>query len=569
MSLKEKSEKLKELVSTYDAKWFLGDLSFVIHSGRERAFDQLGQLSSPMRQLHYLAGLNVSTNKESGVDYIYNQEKWNEIVVLLNEIEAEYQKLLFDKNETIDFEEWKKVREVAIPSFLTYFNVGHLNYEEQIINWVSDLYSNFDEFLNEEYNLTTSDFINFYENLDRLIQNNFQGHSTNPDLLRENWEEYTSIESGLDESLPDFFKKSIPKEFLIRSKFMIDQGMKDRFYPKELVSNNLSLQKVEKILSLFSIKRKERDFLYYTEASPGNPLYDCPILDLEDGMYQVFEIMQVILSINNFLEREITKKGKRKDKYLKLKGDLLENNILSLFKKFFGTEAKYYQSYYINGNEQDILIIWKDFAFIIEAKGYNIREPFRNPEKAFPRIKDDFKKSIGYGYEQTKRVEEIIVSNNKLIIKDSKGKITEELDTAKIKECFSIIVNINSFGLVQNDLSYLLDINENDVFPWAVKIDDLEIFILTLIAQKKSPNYLINFLFFREELHGKITCSDELEICGGYLTKKINSKKVKNLKLLKSQPDFGDIFDQQYRKKMGFKNEKNLYEKQSGNYTFW
>ncbi|AXT19253.1 hypothetical protein D7030_13475 [Flavobacteriaceae bacterium AU392] len=75
MSLKEKSEKLKELVSTYDTKWFLGDLSFVIHSGRERAFDQLGQLSSPMRQLHYLAGLNVSTNKENGVDYVYNQEK--------------------------------------------------------------------------------------------------------------------------------------------------------------------------------------------------------------------------------------------------------------------------------------------------------------------------------------------------------------------------------------------------------------------------------------------------------------------------------------------------------------
>ncbi len=71
MSLKEKSSKLKELVSTYNAKWFLGDLSFVIHSGKERAFDQLGQLSSPMRQLHYLAGLNVSTDKKSGVDYGY------------------------------------------------------------------------------------------------------------------------------------------------------------------------------------------------------------------------------------------------------------------------------------------------------------------------------------------------------------------------------------------------------------------------------------------------------------------------------------------------------------------
>lgn len=569
MSLKEKSEKLKELVSTYDAKWFLGDLSFVIHSGRERAFDQLGHLSSPMRQLHYLAGLNVSTNKENGVDYVFNQEKWNEIVVLLNEIEAEYQKLLIEKNETIDFEEWKKVRDVAIPSFLSYFNVGHLNFEEQIINWVSDLYSNFDDFLNEEYNLTTSDFLNFYENLDKLIQNNFQGHSINPDLLRKNWEEYTSIESGIDETLPDFFKESIPKDFLITSKFMIDKGMKDRFYPKELVSENLSLEKAKKILSLFSIKREERDFLYYTETNPGNPLYDCPILDLEDGMYQVFEIMQVILSINSFLERETSRESKRKDKYLKLKGDLLEHNILTLFKKFFGAEAKYYESYYINGNEQDILIVWKDYAFIIEAKGYNIREPFRSPEKAFPRIKDDFKKSIGYGYEQTKRVEEIIVNSNKLVIQDSKGKTIEELDTTKIMECFSIIVNIHSFGLVQNDLSYLLEINEDDVFPWAVKIDDLEIFILTLIAQKKSPNYLIRFLLFREELHGKITCSDELEICGGYLTKKINSKKIEYIELLKTQPDFGDIFDQQYRKTMGFRNEKNLYEKQSGKYIFW
>ena len=221
MSLKEKSEKLKELVSTYDAKWFLGDLSFVIHSGRERAFDQLEQLSSPMRQLHYLAGLNVSTNKGNGLDYVYNQEKWNEIVVLLNEIEEEYQKLLLEKNEAIDFEEWKKVRDVAIPSFLTYFNLGNLNFEEQLINWVSDLYSNFDDFLNQEYNLVTSDFLNFYENLDKLIQNNFQGHSTNPDLLRENWEEYTSIESGIDENLPDFFKESIPKDSLITSRFMI------------------------------------------------------------------------------------------------------------------------------------------------------------------------------------------------------------------------------------------------------------------------------------------------------------------------------------------------------------
>ena len=134
---------------------------------------------------------------------------------------------------------------------------------------------------------------------------------------------------------------------------------------------------------------------------------------------------------------------------------------------------------------------------------------------------------------------------------------------------FFLIVNINSFGLVQNDLSYLLGLGEDDIFPWAVKYDDLEIFILTLISKGKTPKYFIDFLIFREELHGKITCSDELEICGGYLTKKINSKNIENIDILKTHPEFGDVFDEQYRKTMGFKNERNLYEKQSGKFIFW
>ena len=122
---------------------------------------------------------------------------------------------------------------------------------------------------------------------------------------------------------------------------------------------------------------------------------------------------------------------------------------------------------------------------------------------------------------------------------------------------------------MQNDLSYLLNIKEEDLYPWAVKYYDLEIFILTMIAQGKKPHFFIDFLLFRENLHGKISCSDELEICGGYLSKKINPKGVKYVDTFKTEPEYGDIFDDQYRKTMGFKNEKNLYIKQSGKYMFW
>lgn len=569
MSLKEKSEKLKNLVSTYDAQWFLGDLSSLIHSGRDRARDQLGNLSSPMRQLYYLAGLCVSTDKADGKIQHYNREKWNEIVILLNEIENEYIESLIEFDENEDATEWKKVRDVAIPSFLSYFNQGPLNFEEQIINWVIDLFSSFDNILVEKFALQTNDFILFYESLDNVVQNNFQGFSTNPELLRENWNKYTKIESGMDNSLPDFFKESIPVHYLVMSKYMIDHGMKDRFYPEELVTNDLSLDKVNKLLELFSLKREERSFLFYTETNPGNPLYDFPILNLEDGMYQVFEVKQVIHSFNNWIEKNVTDTPETLDKYLKIKGKLLEKNIIELFKKFLGDDIKIIDNYYVNGCEQDILIVWKDNAFIIEAKGYNIREPFRNPEKAFTRIKDDFKKSIGYGYEQTFRVESIILEEKELVIQDKQGTTIETIDNSTIKNCFSIIVNLNSFGLVQNDLSYLLNIKEDDIYPWAVKYDDLEIFILTMIAQGTNPQRFIDFLLFREEVHGMITCSDELEICGGFLTNQFNRKKIKYSSTLKSTPEFGDIFDQQYQKTMGFKNEKNLYEKQSGKYMFY
>ena len=145
MMLEKKSKELKQLVSEYNEDWFLGDLWFTIQSGKERSMDQLEHLSSPQRQLYYLAGLNMSTPKTNGGEIMYNPKKWQKIVKLLNEIEVEYYKIFYPKSETekID-DEWLLKRQVSMPSFLTYFNQGHLNYEEQLISWISELYTPLD-----------------------------------------------------------------------------------------------------------------------------------------------------------------------------------------------------------------------------------------------------------------------------------------------------------------------------------------------------------------------------------------------------------------------------------------
>jgi hypothetical protein len=569
MSLEKKSNQLKELIAKFNSDWLLGDLSSLIHAGRDRASDQLGMLSSPMRQLYYLAGLNVSSDPAKGFDIMFDHEKWKQIATLLNEIEAEYDKLFFPTKQEEITEVWKRIRKVVMPSFLSYFNQGPLNYEEQVINWIEDLFSQFDPIIESKTNLKTEDFIHFYDNLDQLRQRNFQAHSGRKDLLRPNWEKYSKIEMGVVDDVPDFIKE-MGEQYKEMNYYMSDSGIIDRFYAEELVSEILPLDKVNNILPYFVTTRAQTDFLFYTSTKPGNPLYEKPILDIGDGMYQVFEVKQVIHAVNDFLQQICTSTATETTKYVEKKGKLLETRIIDLFSNFLKNDFKIYHGYYVDGCEQDILILWKNYAFIIEAKGYSLREPFRNPEKAFVRIKDDFNACIGYGYEQTRRVEKKFISGGTLQITDKDGKILNEIDTSLYEEDFSIIINLESFGQIQCDLSTLIKLeNDDDVFPWAVKLDDLEIFILTMIAQNKGPIDFVNFLLLRESLHGKLICSDELEVCGGYLNGVINQNQIDKAGVVAAAPDLGNIFDQQYHKTMGFKNERNLYEKQSGKFIFW
>lgn len=544
-------------------------LSFYDENRKRKAQDQLGQLSSPMRQLYYVAGLNLSSDPTNGKGSHYTPEKWNQVVSLLNEIEIKYYKLFFPNTQEEVTDEWKKVRKVAMPSFLSYFNQGPLNYEEQVINWTRDLFTPLDSIIENTTGVKTEDFIQFYENIDKLNQRNFQAHSTNKDLLRPNWKDYSKIEVGLIDGVPDFIKeKGKQNEHLYH--FMADHGIMDRFYASEIVSESLSIEKVKIILGLLSVSRSQTDFLYYTATKPGNPLYEKPIVDIGNEMFQVFEVKQVIHSIEKLLEQLCTSTTANTTKYVEQKGKLLETKIVELFSDFFKTDFKVHRGYYVDGCEQDILILWKKYAFIIEAKGYALNEPFRNPEKAFVRIKSDFNACIGYGYEQTRRVEKKFIDCVPLRITDKNGNLIEEIDTTQYEQDFSIIVNLKTFGQVQTNLSTLIKLeNDDDVFPWTVKLDDLEIFLLTMIAQKKKPTDFVDFLLMRETLHGKLICADELEVCGAFLTKKLNQKIIDKNDTIVTVPDLGDVFDKQYYKTMGFKNEKYLYEKQSGKYVFW
>lgn len=561
--------ELKSFLSKYNMQWALGHLSFLLTCiSNEAAQDELGKLISPMRQLYYLAGL-IITQKDNGTnEFCFSEEDWQHIVDLLVQIEIEYFLIFSHVSPESATEEWKKKVFVAMPTYLSYFNQGPLNYEEQIIEQIRGTFSGLDDIFSSKFDLTTEDFLQFYENIDTWCEYSFKslGINTKDYPLRSNWKDYTDYEIGIIDEAP-YEIKQLGKEEQPRMTLIADPGIKYRFKDSDIATNGLSLVKVKKILSLLTTKRENTDFLYYT--SP-NPLLTRPIVELENGLYQVFEEKRVLHAILYLLEEVCKEKDTSNSRLAHNKGVYLENKIVSLLKKFFNDKAEIITNYYIDGCEQDIMVLWREYMFVIEAKAYTNREPFRDTDKAFTRIKDDFNRSIGYAYIQTKRVEEKIKAGNQFDLTDKNGNKIKTINPADYDgNDYYIIVNQESFGQVQVDLSTFLEIGDDENYPWAVRFDDLEVLILTLIAMKKKPDFFVDFLIFREYLHGHIICSDEGEICGGFLTGKLTQEMAESEIVITTLPDLASIFDEQYRKGMGFKNEKHWKEKHDHKTLFW
>ena len=161
------SKELKALLAKYNTQSALGHLSFLmtcITNGY--AQKELGRLVSPMRQLYYLAGLLVTQESDGTNEFQYSEEDWQKVVDYLVKVENEYYKLFLPETPEDITEEWKKKVMVAMPTFLSYFNLGPLNFEEQVIEQIRGTFSTLDDIIAAKNGLTTEDYLQFYDNLD-------------------------------------------------------------------------------------------------------------------------------------------------------------------------------------------------------------------------------------------------------------------------------------------------------------------------------------------------------------------------------------------------------------------
>ncbi|WP_346854961.1 hypothetical protein [uncultured Draconibacterium sp.] len=568
--LETKISELKSLVSQFETLDFLQHVSLTIMRIGERETSPLFKnLLSPHRQLFYLASLHLETT-QTDKKIVPSEKEWHKMTELLRDIELYYIDHIWqiDNLDSMSEEEKDKVT-VALPTFMNYFFNGSLSYLEQITERIRKTFYRYDDKIKEKFHLSIDDFLECFEFIEKEANAKF--NSPVEFIKNSKWQDFTSqmISNGISD--PKDWIKRAPveiRELMENSDFIDSMKNPGRFliFDIENLINQFDSDKLLNFLTIFSCNKEEREqILYYTDA---NILLNKPIYKINSTKFFVFHINQTLSAIYEKLYQfcnDLTN-GKihlQRDKFL-------EQKTKEIFENFFPKDAKIFTSYNVDGHsEQDLIVIYKSSAFIVEIKAANSRAPLRDPYKAYDKIKSDFKKSIQYGFDQTNRVFEKFDSNEPFDVRAKNKKILTTINPRKFNNVFSIIVTLDRFGIIQSNLEYLLQIDDYTPFPWAVNIDDLESFLLLL---KKRGGHLRNFFTFltnRELLHGHNVAADELDICCMFFDKPKQFIEYCNKEdTIVFREDWTNVLTREYNKGLGFKNERYWKQKKDGTTKF-
>lgn len=508
MDIENKIDELQELVSKYDTESFAGFFAFFIKKHPDPAAEiDFNKFKSKLKDFLYLITLNAFSEKRGTEKFEFSQNELRVLVDKLNDIKGynNTKKISDNTKESV-------IHEMAIRN---HFDNGVLSYVEQDLEKLRRIFTPFEDKIVKDFGLDINFLIEICKEIEliSMIRRKHTIKFMHTTEFMEFNERVQTEKMGFSEAfdlLPDDIQQAF-YAFNFKTYTHLMLKAEDLYF-------NLEAKKVDKFFLLFAREPlPDASIRYYTAESPFELT---PFLKFPDGNYLSLYGKQIPISIYKLLYNHLFNDQNYNSKLRKHREKNLEHKVTDIFKYFFPQkETFFYENYFIEKNyEQDLLIIFKGTAIIIETKASKLRQPFRDTEKAITRLKDDFKHSIQYGFEQCKRAEDYFFDDNHFEIKDEKGKILYTVNPKNIKNVYSVVVTLERFGSLQTDLGLLLQKEDHIDYPWSIYIDDLEIFLFALKQNIKSPvSQFLNFLKLRREMHGRMYSIDELDVCATYL----------------------------------------------------
>ncbi len=519
-------------------------------------------LRSPYKQMFHLLGLMLCTPENSPSEL--GGERWARMVWLLNEITENYARKYFRKDGEEITDEWKRTRQVAMPAFLHYFNTLPLVYREQLIERIEAWYVPFDKVFGSGTGIAVSKCLQMTIWIEHHVQASWERVWDLSEAAADEQDRFLKEVEGESLTLEETRRKAQSHPVSQTFNDLLDAMNRMLVIDVEVFRQTFGSESVDRFLDLFAAKRGEyKNYHYPTEENPAelHPLF---FAEHDSLMCPAPRIL--LLALSRHADR-ILKSGSKGGTYYKHRDRELEKKAASVLNDFLpqGTaihpnvcesEAGVY--------EHDIVVLLGEAVLVVECKATQQREPFRDPEKAYLRLRHEFRSDAGIqkAYEQAEHLRRRLISQKQVVLYDKQGRVAVEIE-GPVSEVFCICVTLDTFGIVATNLSLLLEKSADNPYPWAVSIFDLETILGGFAYEKKGVVEFLTFLRQRAKLHGRVIATDELEIVGAFLMAGNFNRFLSTTEneVFFATPDMSGIFDDIYFEKHGFQQRPRKRKK--------
>lgn len=530
--------KLKKITLTLSFESLINFVS--THQNSFNSYKSLG-LDSPFQQGTYLLGI-ASSQEEPASPVAISDNCEKNICKLLNDIFNAYAFNYFEKGQN---------NLVVMSVFIHYFFTTMTFNSTQTKEWIKFWFLEYSKVILREYGFNVEDLLELGEVLENEIQKNISKKREVIDEIELSRQEFLKqCDISIDNY--DIEIKKIRNNKSLQDKASSIFEKIEQMYSVEYsdILKRFDKEKLDKILALFSLERgSSKEITYITDE---NPIASQPLLLINNRIYFVIN-NSFYISIINFLEKELYKKNKQSQKLVKNRDKKLESKSVDVIRSICSSDAKLFESAYENENstnEHDLVVYDRGTILIVEAKASPPREPMRDTDKAYNKLKDHFRSDSGIqkGFTQARSLERRIRDEMRIKLYDKKGKVIFEKPINNINSIYKICITRNDFGALGCNLNYLLEKDDEESYPWVIDIANLEAMSTVWNYLELESNNFYEYIDSRIKLHGKVVGIDELEYVGAYLSYEggLNGFLTAKADFISLDMSHADIFDDIY-----------------------
>lgn len=392
--LVKNTEELRRLVSQCSTEEIAGMCSaYALNRGTpsERTTILASPLTSPARQIFFLLGLMLTTSEPVNPGR-FDRQEWQKTVELLNAIYSAHTAMFLPKGANVTglTDERTRALEVAAPAFLHYFNTGILASADQVSARIRRYIVPFDAQLKDELGISASEALDIAIWITEYFQKS--ADSLHKAAVEEKEARITLLSRAAAEGWDlDRLQKETQKEkYLSRFGDLFRELNSFLKVSHDSLVAQFGKEIADSYWTTFVSERGEvASFTYLTER---NIAEEKPLFQIEEGVAFCPVSNALYWAILKVTESHLNSSPSR-DNFLKKRDRTLELEVEQTLQRIFGSAAVFYSQVFETEtlqHEHDLIVVWNSSLFVIESKASSPIEPFRDPERAFTRLRRAF-----------------------------------------------------------------------------------------------------------------------------------------------------------------------------------